>query len=52
MDISVYSDYGRILNPMILVHYDEEGMPYTNLTADNAEVIMRGDCDIKWLLER
>jgi hypothetical protein len=51
MDLFIYSDYGRILNPMILVHYDETGEPFTMLTPDNTESILAGGRDIKWLLE-
>lgn len=51
MDLSIYSDYGRILNPMILVHYDEKGEPFTMLTPDNTEAILAGGRDIKWLLD-
>lgn len=52
MDLSIYSDYGRILNPMILVHYDEEGVPFTMLTPENTEYILSGKCNIEWLLEK
>jgi DNA-directed RNA polymerase beta subunit len=48
----VYSDFGRILNPLILVHYDENDVPYTKLTPENVEHILSGKSRIEWLLEQ
>ena len=51
MDLYVYSDYGRVLVPMIIVHYDKNGNPYTNLTKANCEHILQGKATIDWYLE-
>jgi hypothetical protein len=50
-ELFVYSDFGRVLNPLILVHYDSNGQPYTKLTSDNIESILTGKARIDWLLE-
>jgi hypothetical protein len=47
----VYSDYGRILVPLVIIHYDKEGNPYHKLTPDNMKTIMEGKCTIDWYLE-
>lgn len=52
LDLYVYSDYGRILVPMIIVHYDKNGNPYTHLTAEHREFIMSGKATIDWYLEK
>ena len=63
LDLYVYSDFGRVLNPMIIVHYtreivkDSDGRdiekltPYTNLTPENIDKILAGKANIEWLLE-
>jgi len=51
MDLYVYSDYGRILVPLVIVHYDEEGNPYHKLDPDNIKLIMNGKGTIDWYLE-
>lgn len=47
----IYSDYGRLLVPLIIVHYNEKGYPYTNLNTERIEYIMSGKADIEWYLE-
>ena len=47
----MYSDFGRILNPMIIVFHGKDGKPYTNLTPANIEYILAGKSRIDWLLE-
>ena len=51
LDLMIYSDFGRILNPLIIVHYDKNGNPYTNLTKEAIERILSGKSTIDWLLE-
>ena len=51
MDLYVYSDYGRILVPLVIIHYDEEGNPYHKLDPDNIKRIMSGKGTIDWYLE-
>ena len=51
LELFVYSDFGRILNPMIIVFYDSKGEPYTKLTPQNVEYILAGKARIDWLLE-
>ena len=45
MDLYVYSDFGRVLNPMLIVHNKDNQMS-TNLTETNVERILSGKCDI------
>lgn len=47
----MYSDTGRILVPMIIVHYKEDGEPYLNLNPKNVEYILSGKATIEWYLE-
>ena len=51
MDLYIYSDYGRILVPMIIVHYDDEGRSYHNITSENAQRILGEKATIDWYLE-
>jgi len=51
MDLYIYSDYGRILVPLIIVHYDEDGNPYHKLDPENVKRIMSGKGTIDWYLE-
>lgn len=50
MDLYIYSDYGRILVPMVIVHYDKKGNPYHKLDPDNIKRIMSGKGTIDWYL--
>ncbi len=52
MDLYVYSDYGRILVPLIIVHYDKSGKPYHKLNPDNLKHLMSGKGTIDWYLEQ
>ena len=36
---------------MIIVHYDKNGEPYTNINEKNAEFILSGEASIDWYLE-
>jgi len=35
----------------LIVHYDKQGKPYTNLNPDNIKYIMNGKATIEWYLE-
>lgn len=50
-ELNLYSDYGRILNPLVIVHYDKNGYPYTKFDKDNVDYILSGKADIEWYLE-
>jgi hypothetical protein len=55
LDLYIYSDFGRVLNPLIVVHYkqNEQGelMPYTHLNKENVDYILSGKASVDWLLE-
>lgn len=42
LELHIYSDFGRILTPMIIVHYDEKGEPYVNINKENIDYILSG----------
>lgn len=50
--LHVYSDFGRILVPMIIVHYDENGYPYTKFNEETRDYILSGQGSIDWYLEQ
>lgn len=51
MELHVYSDFGRILVPMIIVHYKENGDPYVKLDEESINYILSGKATIDWYLE-
>jgi hypothetical protein len=51
-ELHIYTDYGRLLTPMIIVHKDENGNPYINITEDDLKHIIQGHATVDWLLKR
>jgi len=50
--LQIYTDFGRILCPLLLVHYDAKGYPYLKLQDNKIyEHIMSGQGNIDWYLE-